>query len=214
MNISIQFLKFAIYVGLIKIIPLRSALAIRLFKPIIMRDLKYPLIFIVEDNIVYNKLILNHLRTHKFLRIESFLSGEECLKNIYRKPDLIIQDYILEGINGIDVLIATKKKYPSIDFIFLSGQDSIEIAINTIKFGAYDYIVKDQSALIKLSDKINKVLTRRELLKSNKRFKRGITLFFISLVFIILIFVVLAILYPTTFPIFGSIQHLNKLLTF
>ncbi len=166
-----------------------------------MKNHKYPLIFIVEDNSVYNKLISNHLRSHKLINTESFLSGEECLKNIQRKPDIIIQDYLLEGINGLDVLVATKKKYPSTDFIFLSGQDSIEIAINCMRFGAYDYIVKDQYALIKLSDKINKILVHRELIASNKRFKKGITLFFVALTIIILIFACLAILYPTTFLI-------------
>ena len=50
-----------------------------------MENQKYPLIFIVEDNSVYNKLIVNHLRSHKLIRTESFLSGEECLKNIDRK---------------------------------------------------------------------------------------------------------------------------------
>ena len=99
------------------------------------------------------------------------------------------------------MLLATKKKYPATDFIFLSGQDSIEIAINCMKFGAYDYIVKDQYALIKLSDKINKVLAHHALINSNKRFKRGITLFFIALLIIILIFAGLAILFPTTFSI-------------
>jgi len=166
-----------------------------------MKNSKYPLIFIVEDNTVYNKLILNHLRSHKFLRIESFLSGEDCLKNIHQQPDIIIQDYLLEGMNGLDVLIATKKKYSKTDFIFLSGQDSIEIAINCMKYGAYDYIVKDQYALVKLSDKINKVLVHRELIKSNKRFKRGIILFSAALAFIILIFAILAIVFPTTFKI-------------
>ena len=166
-----------------------------------MKNHKYPLIFIVEDNSVYNKLISNHLRSHKLINTESFLSGEECLKNIQRKPDIIIQDYLLEGINGLEVLVATKKKYPSTDFIFLSGQDSIEIAINCMRFGAYDYIVKDQYALIKLSDKINKILVHRELIASNKRFKKGITLFFVALTIIILIFACLAILYPTTFSI-------------
>jgi len=131
----------------------------------------------------------------------SFESGEECIKNIHLKPDIIIQDYLLEGINGLDVLIASKKKNPAIDFIFLSGQDNIEVAINCMKFGACDYIVKDQYALIKLSERINKVLSRRELLKSNKRFKLGITLFSIALVIIILIFVCLAILFPNTFSI-------------
>ena len=166
-----------------------------------MKNHKYPLIFIVEDNSVYNKLIVNHLRSHKLINTESFLSGEECLRNIHHKPDIIIQDYLLEGINGIDVLVATKKKYPSTDFIFLSGQDSIEIAINCMRFGAYDYIVKDQYALIKLSDKINKILVHRELINSNNRFKRGIALFSIALAIIILIFACLAIIYPNTFSI-------------
>ncbi len=166
-----------------------------------MRNQKYPLIFIVEDNTAYNKLIFNHLRSHKLINTESFLSGEECLKNIHRKPDIIIQDYLLDGISGLDVLVATKKKYPSTDFVFLSGQDNIEIAINCMRFGAYDYIVKDQYALIKLSDKINKILIHRELINNNKRFKRGIIFFSIALSIIILIFAILAILYPNTFSV-------------
>ncbi len=164
-----------------------------------MKSAKSPLIFIVEDNSVYNKLIVNHLRTHKLIRTESYLSGEECLQNINQKPDIIIQDYLLEGINGLEVLMATKKRSPTSEFIFLSGQDSIEVAINCMRFGAYDYIVKDQYALIKLSDRINKILIHRELINSNKRFKRGITLFFFALAIILLIFIGLSILFPTSF---------------
>jgi DNA-binding NtrC family response regulator len=169
-----------------------------------MKNPKYPLIFIVEDNSVYNKLIANQLRTHKLIHTESFLSGEECLKNIHRRPDIVIQDYLLDGINGIDVLIATKKKYPKTDFIFLSGQDNIEIAINSIKFGAYDYIVKDQYALNKLTDKINKLIVSHQVIYNDKRFKQGITLFFIALAIIILIFAGLTILFPRTFSILGN----------
>lgn len=166
-----------------------------------MKNPTYPLIFVVEDNPVYNKLIVNHLRTHKLVNTESFLSGEECLKNIHRKPDIIIQDYLLEGINGIDVLIATKKKYPETEFIFLSGQDNIEIAVNCIKYGAYDYIVKDQNALAKVTDKINKLLIRKELINNNRRFKNGVRLFFLALAIIILLFVGLTIIYPETFSL-------------
>ena len=164
-----------------------------------MKSAKSPLIFIVEDNSVYNKLIVNHLHTHKQIRTQSYLSGEECLQNINQKPDIIIQDYLLEGINGLEVLMATKKRSPTSEFIFLSGQDSIEVAINCMRFGAYDYIVKDQYALIKLSDRINKILIHRELINSNKRFKRGITLFFFALAIILLIFIGLSILFPTSF---------------
>jgi DNA-binding NtrC family response regulator len=169
-----------------------------------MKNPKYPLIFIVEDNSVYNKLIANHLHTHKLIHTESFLSGEECLKNIHRRPDIIIQDYLLNGINGIEVLLATKKKYPEINFIFLSGQDNMEVAINSIKFGAYDYIIKDQNALNKLTDKINKLIVTHQVIYNNKRFKHGITLFFIALAIIILIFAALTILFPGTFSILGN----------
>jgi len=165
---------------------------------------KYPLIFIVEDNTVYNKLIVNHLRFHKLTNTESFLSGEACLKNIDRKPDIIIQDYLLEGINGIDVLKATRKKYPDTEFIFLSGQIDIELAINSMKYGAADYIIKDQYALKKLTDKIKKIMFHHDLIMSNKRYKLGITLFFIALAVIILIFASLTIFFPDTFSILGN----------
>jgi DNA-binding NtrC family response regulator len=164
-----------------------------------MENQKYPLIFVVEDNAVYNKLIVNHLRLQKFTRTESFMSGEDCLKNIDKKPDIIIQDYLLDGMNGIDVLKATRKKNPDTEFIFLSGQNDIELAINSMKYGAYDYIVKDQFALKKLTDKINRIMIHHELINSNKRYKLGITLFFIALAVIILILVSLTLFFPKIF---------------
>jgi DNA-binding NtrC family response regulator len=161
-----------------------------------------PLIFIVEDNPVYNKLVVNYLNSKKFNRIESFLSGEECMKNIGMKPDIIIQDYLLEGMNGIEVLKATKKIHPQIEFIFLSGQDSVDVAINTMKHGAYDYIVKDQMALKKMADKITKIIAIQKLVKSNKRYKVGIALFFLTLALIIVFLISLSIMYPNKFSFF------------
>ena len=169
-----------------------------------MQNAKDPLIFIVEDNHVYNKLVVSYLKSKKFNRVESYLSGEECLSNIHKKPDIIIQDYLLDGINGIEVLKATKKQLPECDFIFLSGQDSVDVAINTIKFGAYDYIVKDQMALKKMVDKINKIMSVQHLTKSNKRYKMGITLFFIALGIIVLFLISLTFIYPERFSIWGN----------
>jgi DNA-binding NtrC family response regulator len=163
-----------------------------------------PLIFIVEDNPVYNKLVVNYLNSKKFNRIESFLSGEECLKKIHLKPDIIIQDYLLEGMNGIEVLKATKKLQPQTEFIFLSGQDSVDVAINTMKHGAYDYIVKDQMALKKMADKITKILAIQKLVKSNKRYKVGIAMFFVTLALIIIFLISLSIFYPDKFNFFAK----------
>ncbi len=130
-----------------------------------------PMIFIVEDNSIYNKLIASHLRSNNFKRIESFLSGEECLKNLHKKPDIVIQDYLLNGINGLEVLKETKKKNPDTEFIFISAQDSIEVAVDTIRHGASDYVVKNQFAFKKLIDKIHDLRNTQKPKHQNKYFK-------------------------------------------
>lgn len=164
-----------------------------------MQNTKNPLIFVVEDNQMYNKLVVSYLKTNKLTNVESYLTGEEALKNMDKNPDIVIQDYLLEGMTGIEVLIKAKKTNPNVEFIFLSGQDSIDIAINSMKYGAYDYIVKDQMALQKLVNKIHKINSVTELVKSNKRYKIGVTLFFIGLGLLIIVTLFLALKYPQIF---------------
>jgi len=164
-----------------------------------MQDTKNPLIFVVEDNQMYNKLVVSYLKTNKLTNVESYLTGEDALKNMDKNPDIVIQDYLLEGMTGIEVLIKAKKTNPDVEFIFLSGQDSIDIAINSMKYGAYDYIVKDQMALQKMVNKINKINSVTELVKSNKRYKVGVILFFIGLGVLVLVTLFMAIRYPQIF---------------
>jgi DNA-binding NtrC family response regulator len=164
-----------------------------------MQNKKNPLIFVVEDNQMYNKLVVSYLKTNKLINVESYLSGEEALRNMSKNPDIVIQDYLLEGMTGIEVLIKAKKTHPNVEFIFLSGQDSIDIAINSMKYGAYDYIVKDQMALQKLVNKIHKINSVTELVKSNKRYKVGVTLFFIGLAALVVATLFVALKYPQIF---------------
>ena len=164
-----------------------------------MQDTNDSLIFVVEDNRVYNKLIVSYLKTNKFTNVLPFYSGEDTINNLYRNPDIIIQDYLLEGMTGIEVLIKAKKTNPNVEFIFLSGQDSIDIAINSMKYGAYDYIVKDQMALQKMVNKINKINSVTELVKSNKRYKVGVVLFFVGLAMLVIATLALALMYPHIF---------------
>lgn len=164
-----------------------------------MQNVKNPLIFVVEDNQMYNKLVVSYLRSHKLTNVEAFLTGEEALKNMDKNPDIVVQDYLLEKMTGIDVLVKAKKIHPDIEFIFLSGQDSIEIAINSMKYGAYDYIVKDQMALKKLLDKIHKILSVHRLQKTNKRYKVGVFLFFSILIVLIIVMITYAIMHPESF---------------
>jgi len=164
-----------------------------------MRNTKNPLIFVVEDNQLYSRLVVSYLKTNKFTNVESFATGEDVLKNMHRNPDIVIQDYLLDGITGIEVLIKAKKIYPEVEFIFLSGNDNIEIAINSMKYGASNYIVKDKQALQKLVQKIRQMTSVTELVITKKRFKLGVTLFFIGLCLLIIITVVVAFKFPRIF---------------
>ena len=162
-----------------------------------MPDSNDLLIFVVEDNRVYNKLITSYLKTNKFSNVMSFYSGEDTINNLYRNPDIIIQDFLLDGMNGIEVLKKAKEQNPNIEFIFLSGQDNIDVAINTMKYGAYDYIVKDQMALKKMVNKINKIQSVNKLVKSNKRYRSGVVIFFIAIIVILILVLAFVFLMPS-----------------
>lgn len=164
-----------------------------------MQNTKNPLIFVVEDNQMYNKLVVSYLKTNKFSNIESYHTGEDAINNLDKNPDIVIQDYLLDGMTGIEVLIKAKKTNPNVEFIFLSGQDSIDVAINSMKYGAYDYIVKDQMALQKMVNKIHKINSVTELVKSNKRYKVGVVLFFIGLAILVIATLAIAIIHPDIF---------------
>jgi len=155
------------------------------------------LIFVVEDNRVYNKLICSYLKTNNFTNVMPFYSGEDAINNLYRNPDIIIQDFLLDGMNGIDVLKKAKEQNQNIEFIFLSGQDNIDVAINTMKYGAYDYIVKDQMALKKMVNKINKIQSVNKLVKTNKRYRYGLWLFIAIIMLIILLVIIFAFFFPS-----------------
>ena len=164
-----------------------------------MQNTKNPLIFVVEDNQMYNKLVVSYLRTNKFTNVESFLTGEDVLRNMNKNPDIIIQDYLLDGMTGIEVLIKAKKTNPNVEFIFLSGNDSIDIAINSMKYGAYNYILKDQMALPKLVEKIQKINSVTEVVTTKKGYKWGVVLFFILIGLLVIATIILAIKYPQIF---------------
>jgi FixJ family two-component response regulator len=147
-----------------------------------MSNKKYPLVFIVEDNKAYSKGIVHYLKVNNFDNVKIFISGEECLKNLYLKPDIIIQDYKLQGMSGLNVLQRTKKVLPGTEFIFLSAQENIDIAVNTLKYGAFDYIIKNELAFQKVLEKIESIIDAQQ----QRRYKHKRRLFYIFLIIIVI----------------------------
>ncbi len=156
-----------------------------------MSKTNYPLVFIVEDNKAYSRLLEHYLRLNKYTNIVPILSGEECLKKLYLKPDIIIQDYKLQGISGLNVLQRTKKILPDTEFIFLSGIDDIDIAIDSVKLGAYYYFVKDEVAFNRLLPKLQEIKDFQLLAIQNQKKKKQVILYLILTIVLIIILIMI-----------------------
>ncbi|MDX8340956.1 response regulator [Draconibacterium sp. IB214405] len=147
------------------------------------------LIYVVEDNKLYHKLVVDFLQKQGLKNLKSFYNGKDCLDAIKggERPDIVIQDYHLEDSTGIAVLQAVKKRSKTSEFIFLTANEDMEVAVNSIKYGAFDYIIKDNDiALKKVYSKIGKIAKMIELEKRNRFTRNAMTVTVIILVAIVI----------------------------
>jgi len=160
-----------------------------------MQKTKNPLIFIIEESIIYKDLIVGYLQSNKFPNIKVFKTGDECMSALHLNPDIIILDYSIEGISGLELMRKVKATRPHIDFIFLSGQNDVEIAISILKLGASDYVVKNDKAPKRLLKAIEQAILDTNKEKMNKGFTIGVLGFFVLLLFLIAAIIFIALFF-------------------
>lgn len=127
-------------------------------------------IFLVDDDAVFLKSLEIEFLQHADFDVETFATGESCVENLQRKPDVIILDYMLNGIvenamNGIETLDKIKKHDNNIPVVMLSSQDKIEVAINCMHHKAYDYVVKSETAFTRLQKIISSIFKYKKMEK-------------------------------------------------
>ena len=122
---------------------------------------KKDVVFIVEDNPTWAATL--KARLGKRFNVMTFASGEEALKNLKAKPKIVILDYHLEGeMTGADVLNEIKKRLPEAYVVILSAQKDIKTALEILKSGAYDYIIKGETAVNRLKIILKKIAREEE----------------------------------------------------
>jgi DNA-binding NtrC family response regulator len=128
-------------------------------------------LFLVDDDAMYLKLLEIEFLQYPDFTLETCATGEICMKNLSHDPDIIILDYHLNGVdkcamNGIQTLDKIKARNPGIPVIMLSSQDKIEVAINCMHHKAYDYIVKSETAFLRLQKVIATISNTKKLEKA------------------------------------------------
>jgi len=99
-------------------------------------------IFLVDDDIMSLTLYGQFLKNIGYEDVHLFNSGTDCIEHLSMHPQIIFLDYSMEDMNGIDVLKKVRLFDPSIIVVFISGNESPEIAEDAKKHGAVDFIVK------------------------------------------------------------------------
>ncbi|MBI9068455.1 MAG: response regulator [Salinivirgaceae bacterium] len=127
-------------------------------------------IFLVDDDAVYLKLLEIEFLEQAEFSVETFATGEICIDNLSHKPDVIILDYHLDGIdksamNGLKTLDEIKSLSPAIPVVMLSSQDKIDVAINCMHHMAFDYVVKSETAFLRLHKIIKAILSYNKIEK-------------------------------------------------
>ena len=113
--------------------------------------------FIVEDDPIYSSILESNLRKEEDLEVFTYASGEEMLENLHLNPEIVILDHNLEQLTGIEVLQKIRASNPTAAVVFVSGQENTDVAVNSLKFGAVDYIVKNETSITKLKEILEKI---------------------------------------------------------
>ena len=136
-------------------------------------------ILVVDDGQSQRQMLRDFLRSegHTVMEAEE---GEKALKTVRGGHfDLILLDYKMPGMDGLQVLKEVKHINPEIDVIIITAYGTIETAVEALKAGAIDYITKPVE-LDELIILVNRIAERRQLIQENKLLKedlskRGVT---------------------------------------
>ena len=129
-------------------------------------------ILIVDDERDLLQLLKRSLEPDLDCRVETASNGNSALKCLGTDVfDLVLADIKMPGMNGLELLEHIKKEMPDLTVVMMTAHGDIEMAVQAMKSGAYDFITKpfDHDALL---IRLEKALERSNLLKENLRLQR------------------------------------------
>lgn len=112
-------------------------------------------VFVVEDNDWYNRLLVHHIELNPEYEAKGFSNAKDLLAALSEKPGAVTLDFRLPDMDGLEVLRRIKEYDASIEVVVISEQEEIETAVELLKSGAYDYLVKSDD----IKERLHKTLT-------------------------------------------------------
>ena len=121
-------------------------------------------LFIVDDDALTANLYAQHLKNLGYEDVQLFDNGQDCLNALIEEPTIILLDHQMENLSGMEVLQKVKRFDPNIYVVFISGQEDIATAVDALKYGAFDYIIKGQNDLKSIEEVLVKIKNVNEMI--------------------------------------------------
>jgi DNA-binding NtrC family response regulator len=138
-----------------------------------MQPLEQLNIHLVDDDLFTAALYGKHIKSLGHERVTLFHDGVKCLAWLDREPDVIFLDHQMEPWNGLEVLKRIKRNAPHVHVVLLSGQENLQVAVDSLKYGAFDYVVKGDRDLERIKSVLEKIIQVRALLTKEKKSLKG-----------------------------------------
>jgi two-component system response regulator AtoC len=131
-------------------------------------------LLLVDDDAAFRRVMAGELGRLGYA-VATAVSGEDAISKIGQlDPEIVLLDLRLPGMNGIETLKAIQERGSDAEVILLTGHGSIDTAIEAIRSGAFDYVVKP-CPLDELQIRIQRALERRSLRQRASLLERGLT---------------------------------------
>ncbi len=117
-------------------------------------------IFLVDDDPFCLGMYEQCIRNLGYSDVQCFDNGTACLNHLTSHPAVIFLDHSMDILPGLEVLKKIKRFNPDIYVVIISGQEDVQTAVNSLKYGAFDYIVKgagEEQRIARILDKIHEV---------------------------------------------------------
>jgi len=136
--------------------------------------LKRSSVLLVDDDAAFRQVMAGELN-HLGHEVTAVGSGEEAVRRVAAdEPDVVLLDLRLPGMGGLEALKSIHAAAPATEVIMLTGHGSIDTAIDSIRIGAFDYVVKP-CPLDELEMRIQRALERKALRERATLLERGLT---------------------------------------
>ena len=133
-----------------------------------MEQVKNFKIFVVDDDTFNLNFAQHHLNQLGYPDVSIFSNGTDCLNHLVEKPHIVFLDHNMDDISGFEVLKKIKRFDANVFVVMLSGQESMETAVDSLKFGAFDYIIKGENAMNRITDVMKRISAIQDILEKSK----------------------------------------------